>query len=171
MSNQGNLPLTAEDITEIISILDTAPYDELELETEHFKLIVKRGVDGGWVQETQTLTKPEAINNTEYVEESPAQAELSLSQGSTTTDDGLLKVTSPIVGTFYRAPKPGADPFIEVGSQVKPDTIIAIIEVMKLMNSIPAGLSGEIVEILAEDACFVEKGQLLMRVRPADLCP
>ncbi len=71
-----------------------------------------------------------------------------------------------MVGTWYRAPKPGADPFIGLGSQVAPDTVIGIIEVMKLMSSIPARASGTVVEILADDASFVEKGQLLLRVKP-----
>ena len=71
-----------------------------------------------------------------------------------------------MVGTFYRAPKPGAEPFVAVGSQVQPDSAIAIIEVMKLMSTIPAGVIGEVREILTEDAQLVEKGQLLLRVRP-----
>lgn len=71
-----------------------------------------------------------------------------------------------MVGTFYRAPKPGADPFVDIGSPVQEDSVIAIIEVMKLMNSISARVAGEVVEIVAEDAQFVDKGQLLMRVRP-----
>jgi len=83
------------------------------------------------------------------------------------TEEGLLDIRAPMVGTFYNAPKPGADPFVEIGSNVNEDSVIAIIEVMKLMNSIPAGLNGEIVEILVTDAQFVEKGQLLMRVRPS----
>ena len=86
---------------------------------------------------------------------------------SAATEEGLLDIRAPMVGTFYNAPKPGADPFVEIGSSVNEDSVIAIIEVMKLMNSIPAGLSGEIVEILIDDAQFVEKGQLLMRVRPS----
>jgi acetyl-CoA carboxylase biotin carboxyl carrier protein len=72
-----------------------------------------------------------------------------------------------MVGTFYRAPKPGAESFVAIGASVKDNSVIAIIEVMKLINSIPAGCNGTIVEILAEDARFVEKGQLLMRVKPS----
>lgn len=161
MSKPTNLPLAAEDIVEIIEILDASPYGELELETEHFKLTVKRGTDGGWVQETQTLDEAEFINNPESVDETPAQME-----PSGAVDDGLLKVTSPMVGTFYRAPKPGADPFVEVGSQVKPETIIAIIEVMKLMSTVRAGVTGEVVEVHKENGDFVEEGDLVISVRP-----
>ena len=71
-----------------------------------------------------------------------------------------------MVGTFYRAPQPGAAPFIEIGSAVTPTTLIGIIEVMKLMSSIPAQVAGTVREILVEDAQLVEKGQLLLRVKP-----
>lgn len=77
----------------------------------------------------------------------------------------LLEIRAPMLGTFYRSPKPGADPFVAVGSHVEPDTVIGIIEVMKLMNSAAAGVSGEVVEILAQDGELVEYDQPLMRVR------
>ena len=82
------------------------------------------------------------------------------------SETGLVDLRSPIVGTFYRAPQPGAAPFVEIGSTVQPNTVIAIIEVMKLMNSIPAKAAGTVREIHAEDGQLVEKGQLLMRVKP-----
>ena len=75
-------------------------------------------------------------------------------------------VRSPMVGTFYRAPQPGAAPYVEIGAPVASNTIIAIIEVMKLMCSIPALTAGTVHEILVQDAQLVEKGQLLMRVKP-----
>ena len=74
---------------------------------------------------------------------------------------------SPLLGIFYRAPKPGEAAFIEVGAQVEEDTVIGIIEVMKLMNSVRAGVKGEVVEILAANAGLVEYGETLVRVRPA----
>ena len=88
---------------------------------------------------------------------------LSLRRGS----DGAADIPSPLLGVFYRAPKPGEAPFVEVGSVVEEDTVIAIIEVMKLMNSVRAGVKGEVVEILAENGALVEYGEPLMRVRPA----
>ena len=71
-------------------------------------------------------------------------------------------IRSPMVGTFYRAPEPGAKPFVEVGTRVKPDTIVCIIEVMKLMNSGPAGVAGVVTRVLAENAQMVEYGQPLI---------
>jgi acetyl-CoA carboxylase biotin carboxyl carrier protein len=77
-----------------------------------------------------------------------------------------LDVPAPLLGIFYRAPKPGEPPFIEVGTRVDPDTVIGIIEVMKLMNSVRAGVKGEVAEILAENGAAVEYGEILIRVRP-----
>src|SRR5690606_8526408 len=77
----------------------------------------------------------------------------------------LLEIRAPMLGTFYRSPKPGAEPFVTVGSRVQSDTVIGIIEVMKLMNSAAAGVSGEVVEILAQDGELVEYDQPLMRDR------
>jgi acetyl-CoA carboxylase biotin carboxyl carrier protein len=71
-----------------------------------------------------------------------------------------------MLGTFYRAEAPGKHPFVEVGSKVEPDTIVCIIEVMKMMNSVPAGVSGTVTEVIAENAQLVEYGQPLFRVEP-----
>ena len=75
-------------------------------------------------------------------------------------------IASPMLGTFYRAPAPGAAPFVEVGSTVEPDTLVCIIEVMKMMNSVHAGVSGTIVEICVENGQLVEYGAPLFRVEP-----
>ncbi|MBO9582499.1 MAG: biotin carboxyl carrier domain-containing protein, partial [Sphingobium sp.] len=80
--------------------------------------------------------------------------------------DGLVEVLSPLLGVFYRAPKPGEPPFVEVGARVEADTVIGIIEVMKLMNSARAGVAGEVVEVLAVNGEMVEHGEVLMLVRP-----
>jgi acetyl-CoA carboxylase biotin carboxyl carrier protein len=83
-------------------------------------------------------------------------------------DPRLLEVSAPLLGIFYRAPRPGAAPYVEVGSQVEADSIIGIIEVMKLMNSVRAEVRGTVVEILAEDGAAVESGQVLLRVARGD---
>ncbi len=82
-------------------------------------------------------------------------------------DPTLHDVAAPLLGTFYRAPKPGAPPFVEVGAHVEADTIVAIIEVMKLMNTVRAGVRGTVTEILVADGALVEYGEPLMRVRKA----
>jgi acetyl-CoA carboxylase biotin carboxyl carrier protein len=81
--------------------------------------------------------------------------------------DGLLAIDAPTIGIFYRAEGPGRAPFVEVGSTVEPETTVCIIEVMKMMNSVPAGVAGTIVEICQENGQPVEYGQPLFRVRPA----
>ena len=159
--------LTNEDIQEILRLLDDTAYDVLHLQTDKFTLSLKRTPgQGGWTQEARTLTPAHV---TQLHATAPVHAAAaSESDSGTATADGLEEIRSPMVGTFYRAPKPGAAPFVEIGSAVTEHTVIAIIEVMKLMNSIAAGVTGVVVEILAQDAQFIEKGQLLMRVKPAE---
>jgi biotin carboxyl carrier protein len=85
---------------------------------------------------------------------------------SAQADEGLVTISSPMLGTFYRAESPGSPPFVEVGARVEPDTTVAIIEVMKMMNSVPAGVSGTVVEVCSQNAGLVEYGAPLFRVRP-----
>ena len=75
-------------------------------------------------------------------------------------------IPSPMLGTFYRAESPGAAAFVEVGDRVDPDTTVCIIEVMKMMNSVPAGVAGTVAEVIAENAKLVEYGQPLFRITP-----
>ena len=82
--------------------------------------------------------------------------------------DGLHAVRSPLVGTFYRAPAPGEDPYVEVGDSVKAGQVLCIVEAMKLMNEISADISGEVVEVLAENAEGVEYDQPLFYLRPEE---
>lgn len=80
--------------------------------------------------------------------------------------DGLVKITAPVLGTFYRAPAPGAAPFVSVGDTVRESDPIGLIEVMKLFTSVTAGTAGRVVEILAENAALVEYGQPLALIEP-----
>jgi len=80
---------------------------------------------------------------------------------------GLVEIKSPMVGTFYRRPNPTAKPYVEVGSRVEPDTPVCIVEVMKLLTTIPAGVRGHIAEICVPDAASIETGQVLMRIDPS----
>ncbi len=155
------MSLSHKDVQDILRLLEETDYRELTLETEHFTLKLQQDEEG-WTQQMNTVASDKsAVTSTVASIDGNATIE------TAATEEGLLDIRAPMVGTFYNAPKPGADPFVEIGSSVNEDSVIAIIEVMKLMNSIPAGLNGEIVEILVTDAQFVEKGQLLMRVRPS----
>ncbi len=146
--------LTNEDIQEILRLMDASSFDELQIETERFKLTLRRGAHNGWTEERQTLSDA-ATQNVAVAAPKPAAA----------LPPGMRAIHPPLVGTFYRAPKPGAPPFVEAGSKVEEDTVVAIIETMKLMNSVRAGMRGTIVEIRAGNAEFVEQDSVLMVVR------
>jgi len=157
------MDLTQEDISEIRRLLEASHYAELTIETGRQRLILRRGPDGSWTQESQTLSHPHFVGplNVEAATVTPGSA----ARGAT-TEDGLVNVFPPLPGTFYRAPKPGAPPFVEVGATVEADTVIGIIETMKLMNPARAGVAGTVVEIGAANGELMEEGQVLMRVRP-----
>ncbi|WP_375202739.1 acetyl-CoA carboxylase biotin carboxyl carrier protein [Hyphococcus sp.] len=149
-----DLPLSPEDVEEIASILAKSSYDVLDIETARFRLRVKRSGDG-FTQEWTPIGGEAAKTVASAVEPDVVPEE-----------DGLLIIKPPLPGTFYRAPQPGAPPFVEVGHKVKPDTVVAIIETMKLMNPVHAGVEGEIVEIVPENAEPIEATSILMKVKP-----
>lgn len=159
--------LTNEDVQEILRLLENSSFDQLNLRTERFQLTLKRAGSepGAWTQEQQTLRAPN-ISSAEQASAATTTSEAIVARESTPAQDGLIDIPAPLVGTFYCAPKPGAAPFVQIGSKVENDTVIGIIEVMKLMNSVAAGVHGEIVEICIEDGEFVERGSALMRVKP-----
>lgn len=174
------MTLNHQDIEAILKVLDDSPYDELRLDGSGFSLYLKRTADG-WTSSTSPEAPPEQARPVEQVRLAQASAPLTAAVANSAkveaptpvaraepapSESGLVDIRAPMVGTFYRSPQPGAAPFVEIGSVVTPNTVIAIIEVMKLMSSTPALVSGVIREILAEDAQLVEKGQLLMRVKP-----
>jgi acetyl-CoA carboxylase biotin carboxyl carrier protein len=165
------MSLTAKDVAEIVRLLDQSSFDELNLEVGDLKLRLKRGESGeiedlpASVQETN-LVRPERSRRA-HPQDSVQYSREPAPPKSATDTEGLLEVPSPLLGIFYRAPKPGAPPFVEIGQTVEEDTIVGIVEVMKLMNSVRAGLRGDVVEIPAANGALVEYGDPLVRVRPA----
>jgi acetyl-CoA carboxylase biotin carboxyl carrier protein len=145
--------LSDEDVREILRLIDESDVQELRIETDSFSLQVRRGgIDAGSPPSfSRRSAEPASVAP-------PREAEPEAQSDSLTID-------SPMLGTFYAAPDPGADPFVEVGTSVQPDTIVCIIEVMKMMNSIPAGVAGTIVGVCPENAQLVEYGETLFRVR------
>jgi acetyl-CoA carboxylase biotin carboxyl carrier protein len=152
------MPLSGEDVREILRIIDESDLSELRLETEGFSLhVVKGGGTGAGSGDAQRPASPEpAPARTQPAAPEPAAS-----------GDGLATIPAPMLGTFYRAEAPGKPPFVEVGSNIEPDTIVCIIEVMKMMNSVSAGVSGTVTEVVAENAQLVEYGEPLFRVEPA----
>ncbi|HET8978418.1 MAG TPA: acetyl-CoA carboxylase biotin carboxyl carrier protein [Solirubrobacteraceae bacterium] len=150
--------LTDDDVREILRIIDESGADELLIETNGFSLHVLRGAGGGGA----LSRTPRAV---EGVRES-APAPAGPPERPSESENGLVTIPSPMLGTFYRAESPGAQPFVEVGARVEPETTVCIIEVMKMMNSVPAGVSGTVAEVIAENAQLVEYGAPLFRVQP-----
>jgi len=160
--------LTNDDVAEILALLDSLPYDELDLQTPRFRLTLRR-TPGGWTEESQTLTEP--------VTTAPAPASGGPAAAAPTAphpaapdvpdQEGLVAVPAPLPGTFYRAPRPGAAPFVEVGDEVREDTVVAIVETMKLMNSVHAGTPGRVARICLENAEPVGQSTTLMWIEPA----
>lgn len=153
-----DLPLSPEDVNDISAILDGSNYDRLDIKTNRFRLRVERSGDG-WSQEWS-------------LDDGADEAAVAVTSATTAVEiaaipDGLGGVVAPLPGTFYRAPQPGAPPFVSVGDTVGPETVVGIVETMKLMNPVHAGCSGQVVEIIVENATMVDGGAVLMHIQPA----
>lgn len=149
------MSLGRDDVETILRLLDGSKFDRLTLEHDGLKLeLIRNGAT------------PRPIPSPEPAPPPPRAAEAPDTPRRGIDREGLIEVRSPLLGTYYRAPKPGEPPFVEVGDIVEEETLIGIIEVMKLMNSARAGVRGEVVEILATNGKLVEYGELLMLVRP-----
>ncbi|HMB34809.1 MAG TPA: acetyl-CoA carboxylase biotin carboxyl carrier protein [Methylomirabilota bacterium] len=159
------MAIEREDLKEILAAVATAGFDEFSLEIGDMKIrLTKQGV-------VSAASPPRATTVTEApapLPEAPARASTPPASRPAPVEalDGLLAVTAPLLGTFYRAPAPDAPPFVEVGSVVEPDDTVCIIEVMKLMNNVRAGRRGRVARICAENAALVEFGQTLVLIEP-----
>ena len=153
------MTLTAKDVAEIMRLLEESSFDSLSLEMDGVKLKLQRGSASSMplAPDPPALPAPEAP-----AVPSPAKPKTKIKPAA---EPGLAEVVCPLLGIFYRAPKPGEQPFVELGSKVEEDTVIGIVEVMKLMNSVRAGVKGEVVEILCDNGALVEYGEILLRVR------
>ena len=164
------MKLDHEDLNRLIEKISTSDIQEFSLEGEDFKLEIKRNlfdqnqVTNNLVSNTsferQTIANQKSINDNVSIVNEPETAQVA-PPGRT----DLTEITSPMVGTFYRAAAPGEEPFVEVGSNVNVGQTICILEAMKLMNEIESEFNAEIVEILVENGTPVEFGQVLMRVK------
>lgn len=138
-----------EEIEELTKYLKEKGLSELTIETKDGKITVKKDLLG----EVTTSITP---TSEKFKREKPTEAK-----------SKYYEVTSPMVGTFYIASSPGAEPFVQVGSKVKSGDVLCIIEAMKIMNELPSEISGAVVEILVKDSQTVEYGQVLMRIEPS----
>lgn len=166
--------LKIQEIREIIKLIDQSSIEKFSYESEGAKIELKKGSAERVIIDTVTQSAPivqqEApIVQTKVVEtiDHAPQVEVSAVQAETPNveDTTLHKITSPMVGTFYAASSPETPVFVQNGDKVKEDSIVCIVEAMKLFNEIEAEVSGEIVEILVKDGQLVEYGQPLFLVK------
>jgi acetyl-CoA carboxylase biotin carboxyl carrier protein len=148
-----------KDIEAIIDLMRKNDLSVFEMEKEGFKLKLQRGTNGQPV-----LTAPIALSPS-VAAAVPAAGEKAPAAESSAESTQLREIVSPMVGTFYRAASPDVPPFVDVGKTVDEDTVVGIIEAMKVMNEIKAEISGVIAEVVAENAKPVQFGQVLFRVR------
>lgn len=168
------MPFRMHELRELIRLIDESKIAEFEMEQDGAKLFIKKGAK----EQGAAVTVPSAPEKAETAAANPAaepapalspQAapapETKVAETRTGDDAQLHKIVSPMVGTFYRAPAPDADPYVQVGDRVDEKTVVCIIEAMKLMNEIEAEVRGEIVDILVENGQLVEYGQPLFLVK------
>ncbi len=148
--------MDARDLKKIVQIMNENDLVEVEIEQEGKRLRVRKAEAGGAPQIVAVPALPPAPEAA--AEEAPAAAE--------SAETGLQTITAPMVGTFYRSPAPDQDAYAEVGQRVSPDSVVCILEAMKVMNEIKADCSGEIVKICVQNAEAVEYGQALFMVKP-----
>ncbi len=151
-----------KDIKKIVELMKEHDLTKFELEEEAFRISLVRGTDD---DVRMVSPMPAAHASLPVATPPPAPAAVPAAP-AVEEDDGLLEIKSPIVGTFYRSGSPDADSFVNVGQQVDRDTVVCIIEAMKVMNEIKADVKGVITEILAENATPVMFGQPLFKVKP-----
>jgi acetyl-CoA carboxylase biotin carboxyl carrier protein len=155
-----------KDIKAIIDLMKKNSVSEFELEKQDFKIRLKRGMPasgGGVVQcdESPTIAYAPAPTMAPAL---PAAGQAAATAPAAPSNESEIK--SPMIGTFYRSPSPESAPYIEIGTEVGPDSVVCIIEAMKVMNEIKSEVKGVVTQILMENAKPVEFGQPLFKVRP-----
>ena len=170
------MELSEDDVLHILKLIDESKFDYFQLEVGELKITVSKGdpiaLNSAPQQVAATQAPPPAPVSAKpatapaVAAAAPAAQTAPASVETRAAAEGLLTVTAPLLGTFYVAPEPGAPPFTHVGANVTEDTTVGLIEVMKVFNSVRAGVKGTIVELVAQNGQFVEYGQTLFLVKP-----
>jgi acetyl-CoA carboxylase biotin carboxyl carrier protein len=164
----GGNSLNLDELRELAELINQHGFTDFEFENENIRVRLRKELAP---QIIHTAAAPQqtsaAVQQTQATRPQNAETAITGNALISATDESanLKKITSPIVGTFYRAPSPEAEPFVKVGSHVSSETTVCIVEAMKLMNEIPAEISGEIVKIYVENGQPVEYGQPLFAVK------
>jgi acetyl-CoA carboxylase biotin carboxyl carrier protein len=154
-----------KDIKAIIDLMRKNSISEFELERQDFKIKLKRGANGGAgvvAPEDLPVYHPPQVAMPVMAAATPASPAATAPAGN----PGDLEIKSPMIGTFYRSPSPESASYVEVGTEVNPDTVVCIIEAMKVMNEIKAEAKGIVTQIMVDNAKPVEFGQPLFKIRP-----
>lgn len=174
------MSLNAKEVGEILKALESSSFDSLDLEIGAVKLSLRRSGAGQAARRDATGAAGQAGTGTPSpatpahatpahataVQDRPPHDPRAAPADAVPAPPGAIPVPAPLLGVFYRAPKPGEEPYVQVGDRVEPDTLIGIIEVMKLMNTVRAGISGRIVAIPARNGELIEFGEAILFVHP-----
>jgi acetyl-CoA carboxylase biotin carboxyl carrier protein len=163
-------------IAELVETLDHSTFDFLQLEIGELKLTIGKGtapLTSGAIAPVAAVRLPlpaPAAPLPAAPVATPAAAASSppAAKATAPAQDGTVAIVAPIMGRFYAQSEPGAAPFVTVGAMVRNETTVALIEVMKVFNAVPAGVSGVVTEICVQDAEIIEYGQVMFRVRPTE---
>ena len=155
------MDLTPDDVRDVLRALDSSGLDELHLELADLTLTVRREGATGWTAEQQVLRRPALERGAEpEVAAAPERSRVAV-------PEGMVAVHPPLLGTFYRAPKPGAPPFVEVGDGVGEETVVGIVETMKMMTPVHARVRGTVAEFRTGNGEFADTDAVLLVVDPA----
>jgi acetyl-CoA carboxylase biotin carboxyl carrier protein len=168
----NELSVNMDELRELIQLIRENDFTEFELEREGYRVRFRRGLEAA--AETRASDSTNSTQSTTSSTTTAAEARGSSpapthpgakAQTAASEDQDLYIIPSPIVGTFYRSPSPNVDSFVKIGSRVEPDTVVCIIEAMKLMNEIQAEATGEVAKIYVENGQPVEYGQPLFGIK------
>ena len=167
-SSAARNSLNMNELRELAELINNHGFTDFEFENENIRVRLRKELAPQIIQHAAALTPPQIVQTPQTQTGQAQNLDAAITGNAAVGIDensNLKKITSPIVGTFYRAPSPEAEPFVKVGSHVSSETTVCIIEAMKLMNEIPAEISGEIVKIYVENGQPVEYGQPLFAVK------
>lgn len=162
---QSEPSLNMAELRELADLVDQHGFTDFEFENENIRVRLSKNPAPQIVQAFQPMTASPITTPANVSAQTGAQTAEPVAEQESESDADLHKITSPIVGTFYRSPSPDKEPYVKEGSQVAPDSIVCIVEAMKLMNEIQAEVSGEVVKIYIENGQPVEYGQPLFGIR------
>lgn len=164
----------AQDVENLVELFNRSDWDELHLKTDDLEIFLSNDPNATPVTQlaapqvaaTQVLPSP-ATTNSESTQASTPTESAPAGKQVVSVPEGMIAVTAPNLGTFYRAPKPGAAPYVEVGQQVEETTDVCLIEVMKLFTPVKAGVAGKIHAVCIDDGTMVEFGDALVIIDPS----